>query len=78
VLERALAERRYANRRPGRTRREIQRIDALIRSRGGFDDAREWARRYTERARREIDRLPAGEPRDVLTGVTEQLLHRAY
>jgi heptaprenyl diphosphate synthase len=78
ALERALAERRYTGRRPGRTRREIARIDALIRSRGGFDGARAWARRYTERARREIERLPAGEPRDVLAGVTEQLLHRVY
>ncbi len=78
VLERALAERRYMGRRPGRTRREVARIDGLIRSRGGFDGARAWARRYTERARREIERLPAGEPRDVLAGVTEQLLHRAY
>jgi heptaprenyl diphosphate synthase len=78
VLERALAERRYTGRRPGRTRREVARIDGLIRSRGGFDGARAWARRYTERARREIERLPAGEPRDVLAGVAEQLLHRVY
>lgn len=77
-LERALAARRRAGRRPGRARRDIARIGALIRSRGGIDGARAWARRYTERARREIARLPAGEPRDVLAGVAERLLHRAY
>ena len=78
ALVRALGERRYASRRSGRARREISRIDALVRARGGLDGARAWARRYTERARREIARLPAGEPRDVLARVAEQLLHRAY
>ena len=73
ALERALARRRLSSKRRG-----IERVVALIRDRGGMDGAREWARRYTERARREIARLPAGEPRDVLTGVTERLLHRAY
>jgi heptaprenyl diphosphate synthase len=78
ALALALANRRYASRRPGRARHEIARIDALVRSRGGMDGARAWARRYTERAHREIGRLPAGEPRDVLAAVTERLLHRAY
>jgi heptaprenyl diphosphate synthase len=77
-LARALAARRYVGRGPGRARRELARIDALIRSRGGIDSARAWARRYTERARREIARLPSGEPRDVIADVTEQLLLRAY
>jgi heptaprenyl diphosphate synthase len=75
-LERALTAHRRAGRRSGRARRELARIGALIRSRGGIDEARQWARSYTERARREIARLPAGEPRDVLAGVTEKLLHR--
>ncbi len=74
----ALADRRYSSRRSGRARREISRIDALVRSRGGMDGARAWARRYTERAHRELERLPAGEPRDVLARVTERLLLRTY
>jgi heptaprenyl diphosphate synthase len=78
TLGRALADRRYVSRRTGRARREIARIDALIRARGGLDGARAWARRYTERAHREIARLPAGEPRDVLAGVTDRLLDRTY
>jgi heptaprenyl diphosphate synthase len=78
ALARALERRRYAARRPGRARRESARVDALVRARGGLDGARTWARRYTERARREIARLPAGEAREVLAAVTERLLHRAY
>jgi heptaprenyl diphosphate synthase len=78
ALAHALEGRRYASRRRGRARREIARIHALVRSRGGFERAREIARRYTERARREIARLPSGEPREVLAEVTEQLLHRSY
>ncbi len=78
VLGAALAGRRYASRRPGRARRELARIETLVRSRGGMEGARALAGRYTERAHREIERLPAGEPRDVLAAVAERLLHRAY
>lgn len=78
TLARALGDRRYASRRPGRSRREIARVEALVRARGGVAGARVWAHRYTERARREISRLPAGEARDVLAAVTDELLHRAY
>ena len=72
VLECALAERRYAGRRPARAARDCAHRRAYPQP-GGFDGARDWARRYTERARQEIARLPAGEPRDVLAGVAEQL-----
>ena len=78
TLERALAGRWRARRWPRRGNRRTRRLVALIRGRGGIEGARAWANRYTERARREIARLPAGEPRDVLAGVAEQLLHRAY
>jgi heptaprenyl diphosphate synthase len=77
-LAHALAARRYVGQGRGRVRRELARIDTLIRSRGGIDGARAWARRYTERARREIARLPSGAPREAIADVTEQLLHRAY
>lgn len=77
-LARALERRRRAARRPARARRELARIRRLIGDRGGLEKARAWAQRYTERARREIARLPAGEPRDVIAGVTERLLRRAY
>ena len=79
TLARALATRRYAAPLAAwRARREIARIGALIRALGGIDGAREWARRYTERARREIARLPAGESREVLASVADRLLVRAY
>jgi heptaprenyl diphosphate synthase len=77
-LAKTLAARRYTARGPARARRETARIGELIRRRGGFDGAREAARRYTERAHREIARLPAGEPRDMLVRVTDQLLQRSY
>jgi len=81
TLARALETRRYAARgawQAGRARRETERIGSLIRRFGGIDGARAWARRYTERARREISRLPAGESREVLASVADRLLVRAY
>jgi len=78
TLARALAARRYAGHGAWRARREVARIGTLIRSLGGIDGAREWARRYTARAHREIARLPAGESREVLASVADRLLVRAY
>jgi heptaprenyl diphosphate synthase len=78
TLARALERGRRGRTAGGRARRETARIVSLIRALGGIDGARALAQKYTARARREIDRLPPGEPRDVLAGVTEQLLQRSY
>ena len=64
-------------RRP-RGRRAVSRTARLIVDRGGIDGARARARLYTERALREIGRLPSNGSRDILSDVTERLLHRSY
>lgn len=45
---------------------------------GALQQARDLARRFTSRARREIATLPEGESRSDLIGVTENLLTRTY
>jgi heptaprenyl diphosphate synthase len=64
-------------RRPG-GRRAISRMARLIEDRGGIDGARAFARAYTERALREIERLPSNASKDVLVDVAERLLRRTY
>ncbi len=51
---------------------------ALIDHYNGFTKAATWAGYYTNRARREIARLPAGSARSTLEAVTEKLLNRDY
>ncbi|MCX7786887.1 MAG: polyprenyl synthetase family protein [Spirochaetes bacterium] len=50
----------------------------FILSQGGVEKAREYAKRYTERALREASRIPPSENRTVLIEVIEKLLHRSY
>jgi heptaprenyl diphosphate synthase len=45
---------------------------------GGLDRARNEARLFTGRALSEIGRLPPGDARDELEGLTNKLLHREY
>jgi heptaprenyl diphosphate synthase len=45
---------------------------------GGTERARQDARRFTERALREIERLPATRARDELASIADKLLSRAY
>jgi len=45
---------------------------------GGVERARADARRFTQRALAEIERLPASGSRDELMSLAERLLHRAY
>lgn len=58
--------------RPRQTSRIIQRVEEL----GGLDLARRQAGLYTERALREIDRLPHSAAKQELRGLTENLLVR--
>ncbi len=55
-----------------------ERILSLVRSSGALDEARAYALRYTERALREIRRLPKGQPRDALDTLVKKLLSREY
>jgi heptaprenyl diphosphate synthase len=63
------------SRRP-RSRRAFARAARLVADRGGLAGAREVAGDYARRSRREILRLPAGEPREALLAVTNALLER--
>ena len=65
------------SRRP-RGRRALSRAARLIEERDGFRAARELARGYTERALREVGRLPPNPARGILEEVTGKLLHRKY
>lgn len=57
--------------------RSLERLRRTVDQAGGREAAEAVARRYTRRALREIDRLPACEDRRILEQVTEQLLLRA-
>ncbi len=58
-------------------RKSIDRVRRIVESAGGREAAEAFARRYTARALREIDRLPASDDRRILTEVTTKLLIRA-
>lgn len=49
-----------------------------VRACGALDEARAYAARYTERARRELARLPKGRARDQLDALVTKLLGRRY
>ncbi|HEY9595928.1 MAG TPA: polyprenyl synthetase family protein [Spirochaetia bacterium] len=61
-----------------RSRRAAARAAGLVVRSGGLEKARVYAETFTRRAIAEIERLPAGAPRDTLRDVTEKLLHRTY
>ncbi|GAB4370197.1 MAG: polyprenyl synthetase family protein [Spirochaetales bacterium] len=50
----------------------------FIHSHGGVEKAREVAGRYTDRALREVAKIPPSENREVLVQVIRKLLHRSY
>lgn len=58
-------------------RRTMSAIQSAVEGVGGLEVAREYAQRYTERALREIDRLPAGSDTEALRIITARLLTRA-
>ncbi|MDR1178690.1 MAG: polyprenyl synthetase family protein [Spirochaetaceae bacterium] len=53
-------------------------VIALVRESGGIEAARNCAKKYTDRALREISLLPGGAPRDMLEKLTQRLLVRDY
>jgi heptaprenyl diphosphate synthase len=63
------------SRRP-RGRWALARAARMVSERGGLSGARELAAAYGDRSRHEIGRLPPGEARDTLSGVSEALLDR--
>lgn len=57
---------------------ELEAIVNVVRECGAMDSARAMARRYTDRAMRELSRLPKGSPRDELRLAVERLLSRTH
>jgi heptaprenyl diphosphate synthase len=57
---------------------DSERVISLVRESGGIEDARSCAKKYTDRALREIALLPGGAPRDMLEKLTQRLLVRDY
>ena len=55
-----------------------KKIIKLVEETGGIDEARKTASIYTERALREIDRLPECASKNTLRKITESLLIRSY
>ncbi|MDR1429794.1 MAG: polyprenyl synthetase family protein [Spirochaetaceae bacterium] len=53
-------------------------VMSLVRQSGGIEAARDCAKKYTDRALREISLLPGGPPRDMLEKLTQRLLIRDY
>jgi heptaprenyl diphosphate synthase len=51
---------------------------ALVKESGGLDEARKYARRYTERALREIEALQPAGPRQLLSALARRMLEREY
>ncbi len=60
------------------TRRAAARAARMVAARGGVDAARSEAEAYTRRARREIERLPRSEAREILGNVATRLLDRTW
>lgn len=57
---------------------DVEAVASLLRERGAIARARELARRYTDRALRECEGLPAGDVRDTLVRAVRRLLERDY
>lgn len=56
----------------------VSRVVGIVRDSGALEDSRAVARRYTERALREIAKLPDKPARDTLRQVAQRLLVREY
>ncbi|MFA6507869.1 MAG: polyprenyl synthetase family protein [Treponemataceae bacterium] len=57
---------------------DVSAVLSAVVDRGGIDESRAYARRYTERALQEISRLPKGEGRSMMEKVAGTLLDRNY
>jgi heptaprenyl diphosphate synthase len=58
--------------------RDVRTIINLVQENGGILKAREWARKYTDRALREIGKLPETQSKACLQAAGEKLLSRVY
>ncbi len=58
--------------------RDVRGIISLVQENGGILKARQWAQKYTDRALREIRKLPESMSRSCLESAAEQLLSRIY
>jgi heptaprenyl diphosphate synthase len=63
---------------PSYTDLEVREIIRYVVDRGGVEQSRGVAARYTRRARRDIDALPASPSREVLRQVADRLLAREH
>ncbi|MFN3649116.1 MAG: polyprenyl synthetase family protein [Armatimonadota bacterium] len=57
---------------------EIRRATELIADAGGFERARQHARKYIRRAHEELRRVPPGPARDALEALAEQIVDRRF
>ncbi len=57
---------------------EIKQIIALVKENGGIDEAKKLAVKYSERAFKNINKLPDNEHKNILLEVTEKLIKRDF
>ncbi|MEF9992218.1 MAG: polyprenyl synthetase family protein [Romboutsia sp.] len=62
----------------GYTKEEVYKIINIVKENGGIDEAIEIAKKYSDKAFRDINKLPNNEYKDILLKVTRQLLNRSY
>ncbi|MBM7616784.1 heptaprenyl diphosphate synthase [Weissella uvarum] len=55
---------------------ESQKVADLVHTSGAFDEATELAVDYTDKALDLLDQFPEGQSKDILTDISERLLHR--
>lgn len=60
------------------SKEEIDDIIRLVRENGGVEEAKKMAERYSQKAFRDINKLPDNEYKQVLFEVTEKLISRKY
>ncbi|RDY25417.1 polyprenyl synthetase family protein [Romboutsia weinsteinii] len=71
VFENILNKDNYSN-------EEIDMIINIVKNNNGIDDAMKIANKYSQKAFRDINKLPDNEYRDILLGVVTKLLERSY
>lgn len=57
---------------------EIKQIISLVKENGGIDEAKKLAVKYSQRAFKNIDKLPDNEYKNILLEVTEKLIKRDF
>jgi len=57
---------------------QVQAVLELVRSNGAIEYSRQVAAAFAQRAQKELEALPAGEGRELLALIADELLQRAY